>query len=136
MKKSAYILILLALAFGAGIAIALSSGSSDKQPAQDSTQATDNSPVAPNTIVMDGSGFSPNRLTVKVEDSVTFINRDSEDHWPASNDHPSHKIYSDLDSKKPIKPGESWSFTLERAGQWGMHDHLFPKTKATIIVTP
>jgi plastocyanin len=135
MKKLLFIVIFLAVMFGAGLIINLSSGSDNQQTIQGTVEESDESPDTPNTIIMNANGFSPEQLTVKVGQSVTFVNRDDEDHWPASNDHPSHKKYSELDPKRPIKPGERWSFMFTREGQWGMHDHLFPSDRATITVT-
>src|SRR3990167_8211622 len=141
MKRSFLIIgaVFIAL-FAVGTGIAVMSGSDD-QTASSTGQTEDSASTQgsqteaePNTIVLDGNGFSPNQLSVKIGDTVTFVNRDSENHWPASNDHPSHKKYPELDPKKPIKPSESWSFTFTREGQWGMHDHLFPTDRATITV--
>ena len=85
-------------------------------------------------IRMNGNGFEPKELTVVLGDKVLFINNDDADRWPASNSHPVHAIYPQFDPEKHIKPGESWTFTFERVGTWGMHDHLFPHFIGKIIV--
>lgn len=88
----------------------------------------------PNVIHISKNGFEPNELAINIGDKVTFENTDSQDHWPASNLHPTHSIYPEFDPKKPIKPGESWEFKFDRAGQWRMHDHLYPQMAGKIIV--
>lgn len=79
-------------------------------------------------------GFEPPALEINVNDSVTFENKDLDPHWPASNIHPTHKIYPEFDPKKEISPNESWDFTFERAGEWQYHDHLFPEKGGVILV--
>ncbi len=88
------------------------------------------------TIVMVQDGFSPDSLTVKVGTTVKFVNRDTYWHWPASDPHPSHTFYSELDPKQPVKPGDTWSVTLTKPGKWGIHDHLAPYVIGTVTVTP
>lgn len=90
----------------------------------------------PNSIKMNGSEFSPKSLSIKAGNSVNFVNLDTEEHWPASDDHPSHQIYSNFDPRRPIKVGESWSFKFDKAGTWGCHDHLFPNFRCSIVVEP
>ncbi len=63
-------------------------------------------------------GFSPSRLAILVGESIEFLNAGELDHWPASNIHPTHELYPDLDARRPILPGDSWTFTFlqEEAG--------------------
>ena len=89
----------------------------------------------PNIIHITKNGFEPQSLTINLGDTVTFENTDSEDHWPASNIHPTHEIYPEFDPKKPIKPGESWEFKFEKTGEWRLHDHLRPQLNGKIKVT-
>lgn len=101
------------------------------------------------TIEITPSGFSPSTLNISKEDSVTWVNKDSNPHWPASAMHPTHTKYvggnydalgsyagslacksegvpktGAFDPCKGIAPGESWTFTFEQVGSWGFHDHL------------
>lgn len=98
------------------------------QPANTQTETSGN------VIKLEANGFSPRTLTIKAGDSVTFINEDTEEHWPASDDHPAHQIYPGFDPKRALCPSERWSFKFDRAGTWGMHDHLFSSLRGTIIV--
>ena len=91
---------------------------------------------SPHIINMDGNGFEPDKLTIKAGESVVFVNKDTQEHWPASDDHPSHQIYPEFDPKRGLCPGESWSFKFDRIGTWGMHDHLFSAFHGSITVQP
>ena len=101
------------------------------------------------TIEMTSSGFSPSTVNVKAGDKVTFMNKDTNQHWPASAVHPTHKAYpgSDLakcqdevektkifDACKGLAQGESWSFTFAEKGTWKYHDHLNSGSTGTIVV--
>ncbi|HVS79998.1 MAG TPA: hypothetical protein VHF05_03375 [Candidatus Paceibacterota bacterium] len=91
---------------------------------------------APQTVYvqMTDHGFEPAEVTINQGDLVVFQNADTASHWPASDIHPTHQIYPEFDPKRPIPGGESWSFTFNRAGSWGMHDHLYPQFTGTIHV--
>lgn len=86
------------------------------------------------TIEMRDEGFFPQYLEIEQGDTVVFKNEGKNPHWPASNIHPTHAVYPELDPKKAILPGEAWSFIFKRAGEWGLHDHLYPKLTGRIIV--
>ena len=74
------------------------------------------------------SGFSPDYVEVQVGQSVTWINQGSNEHWPASNFHPTHTAYpgsgiekcgtSDesgiLDACHGLKPDEKYTFALTK----------------------
>jgi plastocyanin len=93
--------------------------------------------------------FEPSTIEVKVGTSVTFENSGREDHWPASDNHPSHSGYDgttldqhcnsdrndSFDSCKAISPNGTWSFTFNKAGTYDYHDHLWPHLKGQIVVT-
>jgi len=80
--------------------------------------------VPPNTVVLRDTGFYPESLAVEVGTTVTFVNRSRVPFWPASDSHPQHNVYAAFDAGHPIAPGASWSFTFDRPGAWGFHDHL------------
>lgn len=85
-------------------------------------------------IVFKDGKFEPQNVSIKVDQTVNFVNQSDEDIWPASNIHPTHGIYPQFDSQKPINPGKSWSFTFTRAGTWKFHDHLQPEITGEIKV--
>ena len=86
------------------------------------------------SIEMHKDSFYPGSITIEQGEEVVFKNVDSQDHWLASNIHPTHQVYPEFDPLRPIKPGESWSFTFTKAGEWKYHDHLNPHILGTIIV--
>lgn len=97
---------------------------------------------ATHTVTYTDDGVSPAKLIVKTSDTVVFENKSSRDVWPASAKHPTHTVYptnggclgSTFDACKGLKPGESWSFTFDKTGPWGYHDHLNPRVTGGIIV--
>lgn len=88
------------------------------------------------TVSLTPNGFEPQQLTVDQNTTLTFLNQDSVDHWPASDFHPTHDLYPEFDPRKPIKPGEFWIVKLTKPGTWKYHDHLYPHRRATLIITP
>ena len=88
------------------------------------------------TIEMTAAGFVPDRLDVLAGDTLLFENSDQSDHWPASDVHPTHQLYPDLDAQRPIPSGESWSFAVFRPGVWGFHDHLNPQFTLQVVILP
>ncbi len=101
-----------------------------------------------NTVKITASGFEPKTLTVKTGTIVTFVNEDSNKHWPASATHPTHKVYPGsgiekcgivgetniFDACRGLAQGESFSFTFNEKGSWKYHDHLNVPSTGTIVV--
>jgi plastocyanin len=86
------------------------------------------------TISFTGSTFTPTRLTVKVGDTVTFVNNSGGSMWVASDPHPTHIGLRGFDAGKNFAPGENYSYTFERAGSFGFHDHLNSSADGLITV--
>ncbi len=76
------------------------------------------------TIVLTEKGFTPRDFTVSRGPAVVFTTTRGNQFWPASNEHPSHDLYSEFDPKHPIDADASWSFVFDRSGEWGFHDHI------------
>jgi len=87
-----------------------------------------------NVVKIEDDGFHPQTLTINSGDTVRWENKSSDDAWPASNVHPTHLLYPGFDAKKPVLPGDSYSFTFTKTGTWGYHNHLEPDVQATIVV--
>lgn len=93
-------------------------------------------------------GFEPDRVNVKTGTEVFFENVGDGEHWPASNDHPSHTLYdgtslkehcfskthSSFDACKSMKNEETWSFIFTKNGIYDYHDHLWPQFIGQIVV--
>jgi len=124
MKKVILILIILSLILVAGCA----------PYKQEGSQVEIDGITAPNTIEITSSGFNPPELTINAGETVTFINKDTEPHWPASAMHPTHLLYpetggcigSKFDACKELAQGETFSFAFNEIGAWKYHDHLKP----------
>lgn len=100
------------------------------------------------SIEIKNDGFQPQTLTLNAGDTVTFVNKNTVSHWPASAVHPTHTVYPNsginkcstpekstiFDACAPLKAGESWSFTFTEKGSWKYHDHLNPGFTGTIVV--
>jgi plastocyanin len=76
------------------------------------------------SIVLTPSGYEPREVTIDKGTKVTFSTTRNNKHWPASNLHPTHEIYSELDPKIPLESNEQWSFVFDKTGTWGIHDHV------------
>jgi plastocyanin len=105
--------------------------------------------VKENVVVYTHSGgYSPRTLTVKKGETVTFKNQSSRSMWPASDVHPTHRVYSGtsldehcpdttgtaFDACKRFLPGQSWSFIFNKTGTWKYHDHINPDATGMIVV--
>ena len=85
-------------------------------------------------IILTKDGFEPQSLTIHRGDTLIFSTTTGKQFWPASNLHPTHKIYPAFDPQLPIAPDKTWSFTFDKAGSWQFHDHLAPIFKGQITV--
>jgi plastocyanin len=105
-------------------------------PAVSPSPSPSSSPVIPKTYTVNytSSCFSPSSLTIKRDETVKFVNNSNKYMWPASDDHPSHSIYPEFDSKSGIAPGGTYSFIFTKVGAWGYHDHNKPGCNGTITV--
>ncbi len=100
------------------------------------------------TIEITSDGFNPSSLDINVGDKVIFVNMDSEEHWPASAMHPTHKSYPGsninkcgtdeageiFDACHGLEEGESYEFVFMESGEWGYHDHLIVSRYGKIVV--
>ncbi|MSR67669.1 hypothetical protein EXS65_02500 [Candidatus Peribacteria bacterium] len=88
------------------------------------------------TVIVEISedGFVPSTIDLLQGDRIVFRNTGKRNHWPASDIHPTHGIYPEFDSLGGIAPGESWTFQFEKAGDWGLHDHIDAEFTGTVHV--
>lgn len=136
MKYLGIILIVLAVIILGGYIVKGSGTGNNQNPMANNNQnpAQTTVPQSPNTIIYTDNGFSPGTITVKVGTPVTFINQSSEDMWVASNPHPIHTDLSGFDEKQSVSNGGSYTYTFEKAGTWGFHNHKNPTMTGTVIV--
>ncbi|MBL4694433.1 S-layer homology domain-containing protein [Candidatus Gracilibacteria bacterium] len=100
------------------------------------------------TITFSDTGVSAPDITINSGDTVQFLNLDMFTHWPATDNHPSHRNYpnssiskcsSDLeyltfDACAGLPKDEMYSFTFSEVGYWTWHDHLDPSLIGSITV--
>jgi plastocyanin len=86
------------------------------------------------TVTYIDTGFSPKTVTIKKGGTVTFVNQSSGGMWVASNPHPTHTDYPAFDEKATVTKGGSWSFTFDRVGSWGYHNHQNSSNTGTVVV--
>jgi len=107
-------------------------------------------PAAPqtHTITYDGTSFSPASITVKIGDTVTFMDSSSNPMWVAADVHPTHTLYDGTDLTTHCAAGysgptpfdecavstNSYSFTFTKAGTWPYHDHVNASATGKVIV--
>lgn len=80
------------------------------------------------------AGFSPSVVVIHVGDKIIFRNESANNFSVASNPHPKHTDLKNFDSKKALKPGESYEFTFTRAGTWRYHNDLRLDRGGTVTV--
>lgn len=85
-------------------------------------------------VTYDGTRFSPQSVTVAPGTTVAFTNDSTRSMWVASDPHPTHTNFSDFDAKRAYTPGQSYSFTFDKAGTFTFHDHLNSSVRGTVSV--
>ena len=86
--------------------------------------AADAAKAATHTVAIDGTTFQPAALTVKVGDSVVWVNKDPFPHTVTAGGFDSHEI----------APGKSWKYTATKKGEFAYVCIFHPTMKATLKV--
>jgi plastocyanin len=85
------------------------------------------------TLHYTASGFSPASVTVPAGHKLIVKNDSSATIQVDSDPHPQHTDNPQLNIGT-ISPGASSSVTLTRTGTWGIHNHLDPAVRGTVVV--
>lgn len=80
------------------------------------------------TVVLSASAMTPASPTITNGTTIIFQNNDSRTHQIASDPHPAHTDLAGFDLVIPA--GSSKTFTFNKPGNWGYHDHLNPTAAA------
>lgn len=88
--------------------------------------AADAAKAATHTVAIDGTTFQPVAVTVKVGDSVVWVNKDPFPHTVTS-------AAGGFDSHE-IAPGKSWKYTATKKGEFAYVCIFHPTMKATLKV--
>ena len=87
-----------------------------------------------NVVKISSSGFLPKDITIKVGEEVTWVNEDSSDHQVNSAVHPTHQVYTPLNTVGLLKSGEKKSLSFPEAGTYKYHNHLNPTLIGSVTV--
>lgn len=142
MQKLVILVIIVIVAGGAFFLLAdrssenLESEESTSEVINDDKNIVSNPNSVVHKMVLGEDGYEPRDITITVGDSVEFSTIGDKPYWPASNVHPTHRIYSEFDPKEPVQPEDVWQFTFDQAGEWRYHDHLAPFYTGVITVVP
>lgn len=141
--NKAVITVLAALVIGAGAfmitrdkdePVETNSAQQTANPTSQTTEQSDAEEESPAAVITyTNDGFSPQTLTVSSGDTVTVKNESSRTIQFDSDPHPAHTENTEL-NVDTIRPGQSKSFTANRTGTFGYHDHLDDSETGTIIV--
>jgi len=85
-------------------------------------------------MVLREDGYEPRDISINLSDTIEFSTTEGRPYWPASNVHPTHRLYSEFDPKEPVMPEDTWSFVFDRVGEWRYHDHIAPFYTGVITV--
>lgn len=146
MSKSAKILVgIIVVAAIAVVVILMTNKSDDKSSNKTTTTEQSHSSSDSNstntsdqkvaaTITYDGNGFSPDTTTVKAGETVKIVNSSSNAALDFDSDpHPTHTNNPDLNAGD-VEPGQSKTFSTDRTGTWGFHNHDDPSQHGNLIV--
>lgn len=95
--------------------------------------ATESAMMEKNEVTVSASGFSPKSITIKVGDSVTWVNTDNAVHNVSSAPHPQHTAYPPLNLGN-IQPEGQVSLVFPNAGTYRYHNHLTPSLTGSVTV--
>lgn len=132
------------------VASGCASSTSGGEPANYS-EVTSGSEPGPNVTVVNytQSGFEPSTVEVETGQTVRFIDLSSTPMWVGSNNHPRHMNYDGSSTREHCQngeavnesvfdqcsAGETYSFTFEKSGEFGYHNHQGPQDQGTVVVS-
>lgn len=103
-----------------------------------STTASDSTQKGAATVSATDAGFDPKTVTVNAGEAITWVNNSSRAIQIASDPHPTHSDNPQVTGGQftvEVKVGESKTVGAgTKIGSWGIHDHLKPSAKATVVV--
>lgn len=96
------------------------------------------------SVSYNGSAFSPPQVIIKKGGTVTFTSTGG-NMWVASASHPDHTVYGGTTRSQHCPdtsgtafdqcgPGTSYSFTFNKVGTWGYHNHLNASLFGKVVV--
>ncbi len=118
------------------------------------TPQSEEEPVGDNEyaalITYTDGGFSPKTTTIKVGETVRFVNNSAGALWVGADEHPTHTQYDgtatsehcvngaavggSFDMCRRSVPGEFWEYTFTKAGTFDFHNHAQAAHGGTVVV--
>jgi len=105
----------------------------DTKSTQSDTSQSASEAATAAIITYTDDGFSPATVTVVAGSTITVENESSGELEFKSGKHPAHNDNTELNQEE-INSGESLSFTVNKVGTWGYHNHYDADKKGTIVV--
>lgn len=144
MSKSVKILVVLVVMAIIAISAIIGMGKDDTKSDSSTNTNSSNSQTSSSsnstdeevaaTISYDGTTFSPSTSTVKAGQTVKISNDSSDAELDFSSDpHPTHTDNPDLNVGS-IEPGQSKTFSTNKTGTWGFHNHRDPSQHGELVV--
>jgi plastocyanin len=134
--RTAAMLVVAAAVLAAGCTTFTQNEQSSEDRSGDTSEPAQQPAREEATIYFTSSGFQPADVTVEQGGTVTWINNASRSMWVGSNDHPVHTKYSGTSRSQHCEDGDQtsaafdqcstgdrFSFTFEKTGEWGYHNH-------------
>jgi plastocyanin len=90
------------------------------------TRAKSEDKSSPTEVRVDNFSFAPETLTVSVNSTVTWVNKDDVPHVIASND--------GLFKSKGLDTDDKYSYTFNKAGTYSYYCSIHPKMVGKIVV--
>jgi plastocyanin len=147
MERYGLIFALVAAVVASGCASSTSDGGSSANY----SEVTSDSEIGPNTTVVNytDSGFEPSTVEIERGETVQFVDLSGTPMWVGSNNHPRHTKYDGSSTREHCEngeavnesvfdqcsAGETYSFTFDKTGEFGYHNHQGPRDSGTVVVS-
>lgn len=109
------------------------------EPSQEKTNNSVNvpiptlKPIKGETIMINMAGFVPAKLTLTSGSGVNFANFSGKAVDIKSDDHPTHRLFQDLNIGNVVD-GDTTAFKILKPGTYKYHNEFYPNQKGTIVV--
>jgi plastocyanin len=140
-------ILLVALVVAASACVQSGNPSNQSEPGLNQTSSPAPDANSSNVVYLTASGFQPSELTIEQGETVTWINNASGPMWVGSDRHPTHTQYEGTTLSEHCQNGDQssaafdqcstgdrFSFTFEKTGEWGYHNHENAGQTGTVIV--
>ena len=122
-----------------------SAGSSNENEDMNAPNDSENADgEAAATVTYQDGSFRPQTVTIQQGQSVRFVNEGDGQMWVGSDQHPTHTQYDGtsvnehceggVSSFDQCTTGQTFTFTFEKSGEWGYHNHVNASAGGTVIV--